>query len=120
MSDYITPEDRALIDEAIAAGKVQKIAYGETGFPGYKFDEKQNQLRIIDFDKTMAKRAPSTNAGLKRMNHFREEAARAREEHAHKLIANGHTMPQVAAMIGCNERSLRKILERSRARTATA
>ena len=48
MPDYITEEERRLIDEAIKAGKVQKIPMSEHVTAKYQWDSKQNRLVLIE------------------------------------------------------------------------
>ena len=112
MPDYITDEERRLIEEALQAGKVQIIPLGKTSFAGYEWDEQQRQLRQVEPKKISATINGTQNEGIKRLNHYRSLAAQQREAHVEALLNSGMNKAVVSSLTGISRRRINHMLER--------
>ena len=65
----LTEQERALIDAAVAQGKVRKCAPGESGHPGYRWCKKKKALLPIDGGKPwrpVMRKGPSPQVAARR------------------------------------------------------
>jgi len=114
MPDYITEEERRLIDAAIEAGKVQKIPMSEYVTAKYQWDSKQNQLVLIEKKPPQILFSGAMNSGRDKLNAFRKEAAMKRAASVLQLLNAGKTKAEIAALLGIDRRRVSVLLERVR------
>ena len=116
MPDYITAEERRMIDEAIEAGKVQKIPMHEYVTAKYQWDSKQNRLVLIEKQKPQILFSGAMNSGRDRINAFRKEAAEKRMQHLVSLMKDGATKKEIAHMLGVHHRYLNRMILKAKER----
>ena len=106
----LAPEERALIDAAVAAGRVTRVPTGASSWPGYRWTG--NQLREIDPDGAAAQtwRGRNKGAEIRAGVSLRNRAAVAADH------AAGRTVAEIAAIHGlsheCVYRHVRAILRK--------
>ena len=116
----VSDDDRALIEAALAAGKLKRIAQGVSGLPSMIFDPKINKIVIQEPEKRAAEKAKTFRSGADLMNSKRRDERRQRQEEAVRLHAAGKTRAQIAAIIDVHERTVTKLLARVHNNTAEA
>jgi hypothetical protein len=117
MADVITAEERAMIEAAVAEGKVRRVEYGTTGHSGYRWDSKQNRLVLIEKPKPPSQTLIGPqNAATVRLNQSRAAAAKKRDEMIDGLVASGMSKHEIRATMNLTERRLNRILQRIKER----
>jgi DNA-binding NarL/FixJ family response regulator len=109
--DYITNEERRLIDEALAADRVKKIPYGARSFAGYRWCEKTNRVVLIDYKPINTNFVKSKNTGRDTMNKNRAVAAAKRKETIRGLLASGKTKHEIANIMSLGYRTVNKLIK---------
>lgn len=105
MPDVITPEERALIDAAIASGATKLIPPGVSSYAGYRWCEKTRRVVLIDWEERKEK-ASTLEIGRDRLNAHRAKAAEIRRESLLALIADGKDRAEIAGILGLNPRTV--------------
>lgn len=111
----ISPEARALIDEAIAAGRVTRVEQGVSGDPGYVYDPRWNQIvrrRPDDPEATRAKTKAAMQSGRNKVNAQRAEDARVRRADIVQLLGEGKSRQEIADQLGIHRRTVGRLIER--------
>lgn len=112
--NVITPEERALIDAAVQAGRVRQIERGASGLPGYIWSPKAKQVVLVatEIEREAAKRGVATSCILARDRHNQANklAARERAMKVRAMRDEGLTQQQIADLLGVSDRTVRKIL----------
>lgn len=116
MPDYITEEERRLIDEAIEAGKVQKIPMSEYVTAKYQWDSKQNRLVLIEKKPPQILFSGAMNSGRDKINAFRKAAGEQRFNTMVALFKDGKDKKEIAAMLGVHHRYLNKMILKAKER----
>lgn len=111
-------DDRALIDAALAAGKLRRIAPGVSGLPPMVFDPKLNKIVIQEPQARAAAKAKTFRSRAESVNAKRREERRQRQEEAVRLHKAGKTRQQIATMLGVHERTITDLLARARKEAA--
>lgn len=96
----VTPEERRLIDEAIAQGKVQKVPPG-SGHPGFQWCESRQRLVTKEND---GGRSYFT-FGWRTSK--RQVVAKKRRAHVRRLHGEGKTVAEIVEALGASEYSIR-------------
>lgn len=110
--------DRELIEAAMAAGKLRRIAPGVSGLPPMIFDPRINRIVIQDREARAVAKAKTFRSGAESVNAKRREERRLRQEDAVRLSAAGKTRAQIAAALGVHERTITDLLARARKEAA--
>ena len=92
MNAIITPEERRLIDEAIARGRVQRVPTGATNQTQYVWNGAQLEA-VSGMDGSWR---AQRNASYRQSS-----AKKAPPEAVRKMLADGHTIAEVMTELGC-------------------
>lgn len=115
----ISAEARALIDQAIAAGRVTRVEQGVSGMPGYVYDPKQNQIVLRDPAVRAVRQSEMFRDGAVALNAKRREARIARQAQAVRLRDEGWSNDRIAEALGVNKRTVVDLLGRARREAET-
>lgn len=113
-------DDRALIEAAMAAGKLRRIAQGVSGLPPMVFDPKLNKIVIQEPQARAAAKRRTYHAGAESINAKRREERRQRQAEAVALQQAGKTREQIATLLGVHERTITDLLARARKEASEA
>lgn len=122
MPDVITPEERAAIDSAIAAGKARKIPAGQSAYETI-FDPARNTVvtrvratgAVLTGRDMMRGTITSEMARARRTRRAKPRATdpkvAARRAQVRALVAEGKTVPEIALRIGAHPERVREDLK---------
>lgn len=105
----ITAEERALIDSAIAAGRVTRVPQGASCSAGYRYDPKTGQLLAVDASGRLC-----GDAWLSQRNRAKRQAVEKARK-AWTLHENGMPTDQIAARLGISGRTAERYIREARA-----
>lgn len=113
MPDLITPEERAMIENAIAQGKVTVIPEGVRAMhhADYKWCEKTRRLAVTEEGRAKPQQVDSFHAGRAQLNGNRAKAAEFRKEALIGLLKDGKTKTEAAAVLKINPRTVNKLIK---------
>lgn len=112
MPDIITPQERALIDAAIAAGKVRHIPVGTSVTIDYSWNGRHRRLERAN--KEDAKPKPP-GYGLMRVNAERRKSGELRKQAILEMARGGMRAPQIAERVNILRHRVNEILRELRA-----
>lgn len=110
----ISAEDRRLIDEAVAAGRVTHIPRGVSGIPLPVFDGKKNAIVNQTSEHWLDKHRARQAAGKMPLD-LNEHRAAARRKRMLTMLRNGLTRQKIAESLGLNIFTVRKGIRRAMA-----
>ena len=102
----LSPELRILIDMAVKAGRVEKIAPGVSALPGYIWCDKTHRLICADQltpEEIRARKRGALENGQRRANELRTRAHLERKASAAATRLDGKTGAEIAEALGLTE-----------------
>lgn len=111
MPDYVSSEERALIDAALEAGQVVVVPAGASAYAGYVYNPQTRRVELKE-PRPQDQRYNGTFSGARdRMNASRAAAGRVRRDAIVELVKAGKPSPEIANMVGIHRRSVNKIIK---------
>ncbi len=110
MPAYLSPEERQLIDAALAEGRVTRLALGQSSRPDVIWCNKTNRLVYTEPVPFQARLTGAASPAIQRVNMFRAQAAEQRRETILSLYRDGKGPVEISKLIGLNRRRVTKHL----------